>query len=87
MYSILAEVGNRSNSLGDLKELVENGLKIVSRYGTLYKRHSWSATLVGDHDYQFIFRELKKRRGFRSADTRRGRIERRVHLCLPDAPV
>ncbi len=45
---------------GDLKELLENGLKIVNRYGTVYKGHSWSRNMAGEDDYQFIFRELKK---------------------------
>jgi hypothetical protein len=44
---------------GDVKELIENGLKIVNRYGALYKGHTWSANMVGADDYKFVFEELR----------------------------
>ena len=44
---------------GDVEELIENGLKIVNRYGALYKGHTWSASMIGADDYRFVFEELK----------------------------
>lgn len=58
---------------GDLKELVENGLKIVNRYGQLYKGHTWSPNLVGADDYKFVFSELKK-----AVERRRAEIDAEI---------
>jgi hypothetical protein len=44
---------------GDMKELLEHGLKIVNRYAALYKGHTWSSNMIGADDYQFVFKELK----------------------------
>jgi len=52
--------GSFKLTYGDLEELVENGLKIVNRYGALYKGHTWSANMVGADDYKFVFEELKQ---------------------------
>ena len=47
-------------SHGDVKELLESGLRIVNHYSTIYNSHSWSADLIGADDYKFIFKELER---------------------------
>ena len=53
-------VGHRFDlSFQEIDQLVSRAMEILNRYGNLFKRTSWSPSIVGHDDYQTILKALR----------------------------
>jgi len=66
---------------GDFEELLARGLEIGNRYLGLFRGGVWSTQMVGEDDYQFVFKSLRA-----SLIAHERKIARQIRNATPKPP-